>query len=281
MSWQIVLIVLAGALLHASWNAVVKSSGDKFLNAVMVVTFSMIMAMAALPFMDQPAAQSWPYLCFSSGLQAIYIGLIAKAYKNGDMSIAYPLMRGTAPLLVALVSLPILGEALPTLRWLGVLMVSTGVLLMAFESMRVVKAGTVTLGTALLNACFIATYTVTDGIGVRLSGAPIAYTMWIFILHALPLLLLALYQSKQSFFSLMRNRWRVGIFGGFATLASYGSALWAMNQNVPVAAVAAMRETSILFAAALSFFLFKEKIGVWRMAGIVTIGLGVAFIRFA
>jgi drug/metabolite transporter (DMT)-like permease len=281
MSGQIVFIVLAGALLHASWNAVVKSSGDKFLNAVMVVTCSMIMALVCLPFMAQPSAQSWTYLCLSSALQAVYIALIARAYKNGDMSVAYPLMRGTAPLLVALASLPLIGEALPPLRWLGVLMVSAGVLLMAFDSMRVVKAGTVTLTTALLNACFIASYTVTDGIGVRLSGAPIAYTMWIFVLHALPLLLFALYNSKAPFIALMKSRWKIGLFGGFATLASYGSALWAMNQNVPIAAVAALRETSILFAAALSFFLFKEKIGLWRTAGIVTIGAGVAFIRFA
>jgi drug/metabolite transporter (DMT)-like permease len=281
MSGQIVLIVLAGALLHASWNAIVKSSGDKFLNAVMVVTASMVMALIALPFMQQPAQKSWPYLCLSSVLQAVYIGLIAKAYKNGDMSVAYPLMRGTAPLLVALVSLPLIGEALPPLRWLGVLMVSAGVLLMAFDSMRIVKAGNITLGTALLNACFIASYTVTDGIGVRLSGAPIAYTLWIFVLHALPLLMLALYQSRTAFFAQIRDRWKIGIFGGFATLASYGSALWAMDQNVPIAAVAALRETSILFAAALSFFVFKEKIGIWRTAGILTIGAGVAFIRFA
>jgi drug/metabolite transporter (DMT)-like permease len=281
MSGQIVLIVLIGALLHAAWNAVVKSSGDKFLNAVMVVTASMVMALIALPFMQQPAPESWPYLCLSSMLQAVYIGLIAKAYKNGDMSVAYPLMRGTAPLLVALVSLPLIGEALPPLRWLGVLMVSTGVLLMTFDSMRIVKAGNITLAAALLNACFIASYTVTDGIGVRLSNASIAYTMWIFVLHALPLLAAALFNSKKKLIALLKARWKIGIFGGFATLASYGSALWAMNQDVPVAAVAAMRETSILFAAALSFFLFKEKIGVWRMAGIIVIGAGVAFIRFA
>lgn len=281
MPGSIVLIVLLGALLHASWNAVVKSAGDKFLNAVVVMTCSMILAMAVLPFMVQPLAPSWPFLATSATLQAVYVWLIAKAYHGGDMSVAYPLMRGTAPLLVALVSLPLIGEALPPLRWLGVLAVSCGVLVMAFDSLRIAKAGGSTVATALINACFIAAYTVTDGIGVRKSGAPIAYTLWIFVLHAMPLLLWALFTARQKLFDQFRLRWKAGIFGGLATVGSYGSALWAMSQNVPVAAVAALRETSILFAAAMSVALFKEAIGIWRFAGILIIGAGVALIRIA
>jgi drug/metabolite transporter (DMT)-like permease len=272
MPGNIVLIVLLGALLHASWNAVVKSSGDKFLNAVVVMTCSMVMAMAVLPFMSQPLAASWPYLATSAMLQAVYVWLIAKAYHGGDMSVAYPLMRGT---------LPLIGEALPPLRWLGVLAVSLGVLVMAFDQLRVAKAGGSTVATALINACFIAAYTVTDGIGVRKSGAPIAYTLWIFVLHALPLLIWALITSRAKLLQQFRSRWKAGLFGGLATVGSYGSALWAMSQNVPVAAVAALRETSILFAAALSVILFKEAIGIWRLAGIAVILAGVALIRIA
>lgn len=281
MPTHIVIIILCGALLHASWNAVVKSSGDKFLNAVVVMSISMAMSAVTLTFMDQPAPESWPFLVLSSALQAVYVALIAKAYGGGDMSVAYPLMRGTAPLLVSLVSLPLLGEALPLLRWAGVALVSAGVLLMAFDSMLVSKAGGATMRTALINACFIAAYTVTDGIGVRKSGAAIAYTLWIFVLHALPLLIWALFTARERLFVQFRARWRAGLFGGFATVASYGSSLWAMSQHVPVAAVAALRETSILFAAALSFFLFKEAIGRWRWAGIAVILAGVALIRIA
>ena len=281
MPTQIVIIILCGALLHASWNAVVKSAGDKFLNAVVVMTISMVMSAITLLFLQQPAPASWPYLALSSALQACYVALIAKAYGGGDMSIAYPLMRGTAPLLVSLVSLPLLGEALPLLRWIGVGLVSTGVLLMAFDSIRVSRAGGATMRTALINACFIASYTVTDGIGVRKSDAAIAYTLWIFVLHALPLLLWALFTAREKLLAQFRARWRAGLFGGFATVASYGSSLWAMSQHVPVAAVAALRETSILFAAALSFFLFKEAIGKWRWAGIAVIVAGVALIRIA
>jgi drug/metabolite transporter (DMT)-like permease len=281
MPGSIVFIVLCGALLHASWNAVVKSAGDKFLNAVVVMSISMVMSAAVLPFLVQPNPDSWPFLALSAVLQAVYVALIAKAYGGGDMSVAYPLMRGAAPLLVSLASLPLIGEALPPLRWLGVALVSAGVLVMAFDSLRVTRAGGSTVATALINACFIAAYTVTDGIGVRKSGAPIAYTLWIFVLHALPLLIWALFTARQKLAVQFRTRWRAGTFGGLATVASYGSALWAMSQNVPVAAVAALRETSILFAAAISFFLFKEALGRFRILGILVILGGVALIRIA
>lgn len=281
MPTTIVLIVLIGALLHASWNAVVKSGGDKFLNAVVVMTIAMVFCAAGLPFMAQPHPSSWPYLAFSSCLQATYVALMAKAYGGGDMSVAYPLMRGTAPLLVSLVSLPLIGEALPPLRWLGVALVSLGVVAMAFDQVKIAKAGGSTVRIALLNACFIAAYTVTDGIGVRKSGAPIAYTFWISVLHAVPLLIWALATARERLFQHFRSRWRMGLFGGFATTASYGSALWAMSQNVPVAAVAALRETSILFAAAISWFLFKEVLGRYRIFGILIILSGVALIRIA
>ena len=281
MPGNVVLIVLLGALLHASWNAVVKSSGDKFLNVVMVIAVAGLVAALALPFFPQPAPASWPYLFVSSALQVIYIVLVSKAYKHGDMSLAYPLMRGTAPLLVALASGPLIGEALPALRWLGVLLVSSGVIAMALESRQRGEGAGRTAAVALLNACLIAAYTITDGIGVRLSGAPIAYTLWIFAAHAAPLLLWALLKQPVQFGAHLRKRFGTALFGAFATLASYGSALWAMSLNVPVASVSALRETSIIFAAGLSVLLFRERLGKWRWAGIALICGGVAVIRIA
>ena len=281
MPGYVVLIVLMGALLHASWNAVVKSSGNKFHNIVMVIAVAGLAAALALPLFPQPAYASWPYLLVSSVLQVVYIVLVSKAYRHGDMSLAYPLMRGTAPLLVALASGPLIGEALPALRWLGILLVSAGVLAMAFESRQRGEGAGRTAAVALLNACFIAAYTITDGIGVRVSGAPIAYTLWIFVGHALPLLIWALATQPVQFGAHLRRRFGTAMFGAFATLASYGSALWAMSLNVPIASVSALRETSIIFAAGLSMLLFKERLGKWRWAGIGLICGGVAVIRIA
>ncbi len=283
MPGHVVIIVLCGAFLHASWNAVVKSGDSKFHSIVMVVMISGAIAAAALFFLTPPARESWPFLTLSAALQSVYIALIARSYSHIDMSLAYPLMRGSAPLLVALASGPLIGEALPVLRWLGVALVSSGVLAMAIDGMRLSKSKSIGHGiqAALLNACFIAAYTVTDGIGVRKSDSPIAYTMWIFVLHALPLMAWAIASSRARLMEVMRRQWKRGIFGAFATLSSYAAALWAMSLNMPVAAVAALRETSILFAAGLSVFLFGEKIGRWRWLGVALICGGVAVIRIA
>jgi drug/metabolite transporter (DMT)-like permease len=283
MPGHVVIIVLCGALLHASWNAVVKSGDSKFHAVVMVVGISGVMAAVALPFLNEPARQSWPYLALSAALQSVYIALIARSYSHIDMSLAYPLMRGSAPLLVALASGPLIGEALPALRWLGVILVSSGVIAMALDGLRLTEGKRAAHGiqTALLNACFIAAYTITDGIGVRKSGSPIAYTLWIFVLHASPLVIWALVKSPARLIEVVGAQWKRGTFGAFATLASYGSALWAMSLDVPVASVAALRESSILFAAGLSLLIFGEKIGRWRWFGVALICGGVATIRVA
>lgn len=283
MPGHVVIIVLCGALLHASWNAIVKSGTSKFHSVVMVVAISGAIAAAVLPFLHQPAPDSWPYLALSAALQSVYIVLIARSYSHIDMSLAYPLMRGSAPLLVALASGPLIGEPLPALRWLGVILVSSGVLAMALDGLRLTDTRGAAHGiqAALLNACFIAAYTITDGIGVRKSGAPIAYTLWIFVLHALPLVIWALIRSRDHLLEVLSRQWKRGIFGAIATLGSYGAALWAMSLDVPVASVAALRETSILFAAALSVIIFGEKIGHWRWFGVALICAGVATIRFA
>ncbi len=278
---NVLLIVLAGAFLHASWNALVKSDGDKFLNAVLIMLFAALIAGSVLPFLDQPAPASWPFVATSAVLQALYVVLVASAYKSGDMSLAYPLMRGSAPLLVALVSLPLIGEPLPALRWAGILIVSGGIMIMAWESLRRSATYKFTVATALLNACFIAAYTVTDGIGVRKSDAAIAYTLWIFVLHAMPLVAWALYNTPNELVAVVKKRALAGFLGGFCTIGSYGAALWAMSLYVPVASVAALRETSILFATGISAVLLKEHIGKWRLLGISFIVGGVVVIRLS
>ena len=192
-----------------------------------------------------------------------------------------PLMRGTAPMIVALVSAPLIGEHLPVLRWLGVALVCFGVLAMAFDSLRPGRNAGHSVTIALVNACFIASYTVSDGIGVRKSDSAIAYTLWIFVLHGIPLLIWALIHSAGELKQLMQARWKAGIFGAVATLGSYGAALWAMSLDVPVASVAALRETSILFAAGISIMVFDEKIGRWRWLGVAMICGGVATIRMS
>lgn len=280
MSGTVVLVVLFAALMHASWNAVVKSEGDKFLNTVVVVTSAGLIAAACLPFLPAPARESWPFLAASGVAQVIYLALVAAAYRSGDMSQAYPIMRGTAPLIVAVASGPLIGEVLSLQKWAGIALICAGVLALALESRRRVGANPATTAFALINAVVIASYTLIDGLGVRHSGAPAAYTMWVFVLNAVPLLVWTLIMRRGELWPHFVKRTRLATIGGVGTLGSYGLALWAMTM-APVAAVAALRETSILFAVAISAFILKERVGPKRLAAVALIAAGAAVMRIA
>ncbi|RCS23145.1 EamA family transporter [Phyllobacterium salinisoli] len=281
MSGTIVLIVLLAAFLHASWNAVVKSNGDKFLNAVIVTGAAGLIALLFLPFLPAPDRSSWPFLATSMVLQVIYICLVAAAYKVGDMSQAYPIMRGTPPLLVALASGPLIGEVLSLPRWIGIGFICCGVLALALEARRRAVMGSGrTTALALLNAVFIASYTLVDGVGVRKSGAAAAYTMWVFVLNALPLVVWTLATHRERVWPHLQSRLHLAFIGGVGTLGSYGLALWAMTV-APIAVVAALRETSILFAIAISAIFLKERIGWQRVVAAALIVMGVVIIRLS
>lgn len=285
MEGSVVTIVLLAALLHASWNALVKAGPDKYLTTVLVACGAGMVSLPLLPFFAKPHDDSWPWLIASACCQVIYYRLLAAAYHHGDMSQAYPLMRGAAPLLVALASVPLLGERLHWRQDVAIMLICGGVLTLTI--LRGTSAGADTQANrsgrrsatfyALLNAAVIATYTMIDGVGVRKSGAPAAYTMWLFVLTAVLLLLCS------------TNRWRelpayarrhagVMLLGGFGTLASYGLALWAMT-HAPVAAVAALRETSIMFAAAIAALFLRERLAPGRILAVSLIACGAILMR--
>ena len=271
------LAVLLGALLHASWNAAIKSGRDKFLDTVLVAGGAGVIAAIGLPFLPLPAPESIPYLLTSSVLQLIYFLLVAAAYRTGDMSYAYPLMRGTAVLLVASASSLLIGEHLTMRAWIGILSISAGVLALTLLYRRSAPSLAPT-AFALGNAAIIASYTLVDGIGARLSGQSVAYTLWLSLLTAVPLLAWTAWNRPAAFAGYFKARWVVGLGGGFCTLASYGLALWAMTR-APVATTAALRETSILFGMLISAGFLKERVGLPRMAAGAVIALGAAALR--
>lgn len=267
MQLSIFLLVLAAAALHASWNAIVKRGPDKFLGTVLVTGSAALLSAAALPLLPFPAADSWPWLAASVVLQVIYYGLVARCYQRVDMSLAYPLMRGCAPILVALAG-SLLGQSLPPAAWLGVVLVSTGILCMALGA----RGGQ--LGLPLLTALMIATYTLVDAHGARQSGNALAYTLWLFLLSGIPLPAWALYTRRRAVLAYARQHWPLGLAGGIGTTASYAMALWAMTQ-VPVAMVSALRESSIVFALLISVFLLRERVprARWLAAGLIVGGV--------
>jgi drug/metabolite transporter (DMT)-like permease len=275
----VLLAVLGAALLHASWNALLKRRGEPLLATVLVVAGSALVAIVLLPFLPAPSRASWPFIALSSAVQAVYYLLLIETYRDGQVSHAYPLMRGCAPPLVALANGPLTGERLGGGQWCAMLLICGGVLGQWYAARTAADTRRTTLF-ALLTAGVIATYTLIDGQGVRRSGAPAAYTLWIFLATGVAVCALAI-----------RGRWRalaayacayplVAPLGGLASVGSYGIALWAMTR-APVAAVAALRETSILFATAIAAFVLREHIGRARLVAVALIACGAVAMRLA
>lgn len=281
----VVAAVLFGALLHASWNALIKSAPDKPLDTALIHGLGPAIALPMLAFTGLPAAASWPYLFASIVIHIGYYIALAGAYRHGDLGLAYPVMRGSAPLMVALGSQALLGEGLTSWAWMGVAGICAGVLLLGLSPTHPHATGGhrgKALGFALANACIIAVYTVIDGLGVRASGHAAAYVALLFVFDGLPYLLLVLWRrspaQRRDAVAYVRRRLPVAFLGTAASLGSYGIALWAMTR-APVAVVAALRETSVLFAALIGALWLRERFGAQRALGTLVVAGGVLALR--
>jgi phosphonate utilization associated putative membrane protein len=284
----VVAAVLVGALLHASWNALVKSSGDKQLDIALVHFLGAVAAAPLLLWAGLPPAASWPYVAASLLIHVAYYVTLNGAYQHGDLGVTYPVMRGSAPMLVALGSFGVLGERLNPAAWAGVGAITAGVLLVGLAHPGQALHHRRALGYALANAAVIAGYTFVDGRGVRTSvaagGSAWSYVLLLFVLDGFPYPALVLArrspQARRAIAAYARRRWPLATLGGLASLGSYGIALWAMTR-APVAAVSALRETSVLFATVLSVAVLKERFGLQRLAGAAVIVGGVVALRLS
>ena len=275
MSLDVFAIIMLGAALHATWNAVVKGGDNELLTTCMIASIASLIASAVIPFLELPSKESWPFIGASVILQVVYFVLVASTYRIADMSQTYPIMRGTAPLLVATASVGLLSESLSSFAWLGIAIICIGILSMAATPGIGQRKG---LLLALVNAAVIAGYTLIDGVGVRKSGAPAAYTLWIFLLTGLALALWACAVRRREFWRYLARHWRPGVIGGFGTVVSYGLALWAMTA-APIATVSALRETSILFGVVISALVLKEQLTRRRIMAACIIAGGAMVLR--
>ena len=277
LTWPIALAVLFGALLHASWNALVKSGSDKAMDTALMNLIGGAMALPVVLVAGVPAATAWPWLLASTVIHVGYYALLTAAYRHGELALTYPLMRGAAPLLVALASAGVFGEALSPAAWVGVLAVSGGVLVLGLSRHGLESGRAVSL--ALANAVVIAAYTLVDGQGVRTAGQPAGYVAMLFLLNALPFGAVVLARRGwRPLAAHARRRAPVAALGAAASLGSYGIALWAMTR-APVASVAALRETSVLFAALIAAWQLHERFTPRRALGTAVIVAGVAALR--
>ncbi|MBV8103640.1 MAG: EamA family transporter [Hyphomicrobiales bacterium] len=274
--------VLGAALLHALWNSLVKSADDKFLSSALVALWCGVAAFAAALVLPWPSREAAPFVAASALIHIVYFLLVARLYRNADLSVAYPIMRGLAPLIAALIALATLGEAPGPVAVLGIVILVFGVMLMGANGLAHGRIDAATLAVALANSVVIALYSVIDGQGGRISGpsAPFAfaYNAWADALTAVayaPIVLLL--RGRSVPFAFVRD-WRRGLAGGLAAFVGYAVVIWAMTQ-APIAAVAALRETSVVFAALIGVVLLGEPFQTQRAVAALVILTGVVTLR--
>jgi phosphonate utilization associated putative membrane protein len=285
LTWPVVAAVLFGALLHASWNALIKSGRDLQLDTALIHVLGCGVGAVLVAVVGLPPVAALPWLAASVAIHVGYYITLVGAYRHGELGFAYPIMRGSAPLLVALLSGHLIGEHLPLAAWLGVAGISAGVLAIGLtRSSRLAgNSRRHALAYALANAAIIASYTIVDGLGVRTSGNALQYVALLFLVDGAPYFGVVLWQRRTALapsFAYMRARWPVALLGACASLGAYGIALWAMTK-APVASVAALRETSVLFAALIGVFVLKERFRLQRALGTGAVVIGVMALRLA
>ncbi|RED48133.1 DMT family transporter [Aestuariispira insulae] len=271
-----ILMVLAAAVLHASWNALVKSAADRVLTFATLSLGGMLAGMVAVPFLEVPDHQAWPYLIASTLVHYGYYAFLILSYRHGDLSQVYPLARGAAPLLVAAGAWIFAGEMLSPMGMMAVMVTSAGIMMLAFEGGWPRGRDRTPVLLALVTGCWIAGYTVLDGMGVRRSGAPISYILWLYILEGLPFLVWVLLWKRRAFVSHLKRNWITGLGGAMASNLAYGLVIFAMSLG-SMAAVSSIRETSSLLATVIAAVVLKESFTARRYlaAGLVSIGVVV------
>lgn len=277
MSLSVFLAVLGAAAMHATWNALIKVRLDRFL-AISFMTLGMGAGSVLLtPFVAIPERHVWPFILFSIMMQNGYRLFLSKAYEAGDLAQTYALARGTAPLLVALIGVLALAEIPSPLAAAGILLLCLGTFAMSLRGgVGEVERRAVLF--ALATSFFIAGYTLADGAGARQTGDMLGYLVWMFMVDSIWTACLCLFLRGRAVFSIPAREWAITALAGILSAVSYGVAVWAMR-HAPVASVAALRETSILFAMGISVVWLKERMTAWRIAAALLIVSGMAALR--
>jgi drug/metabolite transporter (DMT)-like permease len=277
LSLGVTLAVLCAALAHAGWNAMIKSSRDALLDLTLVVFFAGAVTVPFLFLVEPPGPAVWPYIAGSMTIHMGYYVALVGAYRAGDLSHGYPLMRGIAPLIVSVCAVFWLGESPRPVVWVGVALICGGVLSVGLAGFHWRDSRVSTLW-ALGNALIIAAYTLVDAAGARAAATPFSYVVWLFVLDALPFPIVVFLLRRRELTAYAARFWRRGLCAGALSAAAYGIVLWAMTR-APLAAVAALRETSVIFAALIGAFILKEGHVRQRLAGAVAVVAGVISLK--
>jgi drug/metabolite transporter (DMT)-like permease len=268
--------VLLAAVTHASWNAIAHRITDKLVGFTLIAGGGMLIGLATAPFVPFPAAGAWPYLIGSAVIHIAYYLLLMKSFRLGDFGQAYPIARGTAPLVVTLLAAVFAHEVPDGRQAAGIAVSCAGLTGVALWGLRGRRPDWTAIGAALATGLTIAAYTVVDGLGVRASGSSLGYIAWLMAAQGAVLPAYALYRWRGRFVAVLRPFAGIGLLGAALSFTAYGLVLWAQTK-AELAPIAALRESSIIVGAAIGAVLFKERFGAPRIAaaGLLVVGIGL------
>jgi len=280
MSPIITLLVLAAAVMHASWNALIKAGNDKVVMQCLVMFFAGLPCLPLLAFVPLPAPASWPFLALSLAVHGVYYVTLINAYRFGPLSQVYPIARGAAPLMIALGAWAFAGEAMTLPEWAGVIIASAGIMSLAAPGKLPREEELKAIGFALATAITIALYSLADGIGVRRAGESMSYILWLLAIDAFPVMVVGLWLRRGRVVESFRPHLKWAIVGGLLSALGYGIVIWAMGK-APLAHVSALRETSVILAAIIGTALLGEPFGRRRILAAALVAAGNGLLHIA
>ena len=270
--------VLGSAVLHATWNALVKNVEDHLVGFSALNVGAGAVCLLVVPFVDAPERRAWPYLALSVAVHVGYQAMLLQAYKVGDLSQVYPIARGTAPLLVALLAVPLADEQLGALALAGVVAIGGGLISLAHVRDGLGSERTPALAFAFATGLLITAYSMIDGLGVRRAGSPLGYAAWLVLLESSAIPAYALLRERPRMRRYWRATWRLAVLGGVLSVTAYAIVLWAQTRGA-LAAVTALRETGVIVAAVIGTVVFHEHFGRRRVVAAVLVAAGVVLLN--
>ncbi|MGF0176667.1 EamA family transporter [Streptomyces sp. Marseille-Q5077] len=268
--------VLLAAVTHAGWNAIAHKITDKLVGFTLIAGGGVVIGLALMPFGAFPAAAAWPYLFASALVHIVYFALLMKSFQLGDFGQAYPLARGTAPLVVAVLAAVFAHEVPNGWAAAGIALSCAGLTGVALWGLRGRRPNWAAIGAALATGLSIAAYTVIDGLGVRASGSSLGYIAWLMVIEGLVIPAYALWRWRGQTVAVLRPFAALGLLGAALSVTAYALVLWAQTK-AELAPIAALRESSIIVGAAMGAVFFKERFGAPRIAAaaLLVVGIGL------
>ncbi|MFJ6086180.1 EamA family transporter [Streptomyces sp. NPDC092369] len=266
--------VLLAAVTHAGWNAIAHQITDKLVGFTLIAGGGVLIGLAMMPFVPIPARAAWPYLLLSAVIHVAYFVLLMRSFKLGDFGQAYPIARGTAPLVVTLLAAVFAHEVPNAWAAAGIALSCTGLTGVAVWGMRGSRPNWPAIGAALATGLTIAAYTVVDGLGVRASGSSLGYIAWLMALEGVAIPAYAATRRRTELLTALRPLAALGLLGAAMSVTAYGLVLWAQTK-AELAPIAALRESSIIVGAAIGAVFFKERFGVSRIIAALLLVAGI------